>query len=328
MARTYNTRRRKRPAFAVQSPSSPSSLSSNPADSDSEYIDNPVFETQSPSKSKNTLPQSRRFTQNTQQKVKHMDPKTSLRNGKHQMLTPSPTPSPEENFFPRDLHSKSEDIHIPRGPPSTTGRTNLQSPSCGGILQPNDLPDTPPSLFTQDSSSFPASTPLYPIMPTPKHPPTLPPTSFIPTRTVFPPHTISFERPNTWWTRSFTVLFESIQDFSRTYFGSDNLSEGTFHQPWDLGFPPEFIAWTDLVAECDPEDGAWEALLRDSRQRTQLVAAVIGRVLFHECIWGKELWGAEEGELDLLRRSEVVFMGGEGMFSPSFKSSSSRPKMI
>lgn len=125
------------------------------------------------------------------------------------------------------------------------------------------------------------------------------------------------DRSDEWFIKSFDGLYQRIFNFSHDYFGLHDLDQGEFFQPWAVGMTPEFIRHVEEVAVADPADGGWDALLRSTIQRRQLITAIIARILeIH--VFGADLWGADAQEKELLLGLERALLDSDGTNPLSF----------
>lgn len=131
-----------------------------------------------------------------------------------------------------------------------------------------------------------------------------------PLQLTFTPHPAE-DRSDRWYIEQFRRLYRRVTGFAHAYFGLHDIDEGEFHQPWTAGMSEEFISYVEDVAEADPLDGGWDTLLRNTKQREWLIAGIIMRILEIQ-VFGKDLWGATETELDLLYGLDRAFLEREG----------------
>lgn len=81
--------------------------------------------------------------------------------------------------------------------------------------------------------------------------------------------------------------------------------------PWLREYPEEFIKYVELVAHPDARAGKWERLLRDSAERSNLLQAIIIRVLYTK-VFSQLLFGAGPKHCETLRQSDAALINAEG----------------
>ncbi|KAG4411626.1 hypothetical protein IFR04_015225, partial [Cadophora malorum] len=95
----------------------------------------------------------------------------------------------------------------------------------------------------------------------------------LPLRMTYPAHP-STDRPDTWFTSNFASLYRQIETFCSTYYSLHSIP--LTDEPWSkCKMTPEFIKWTEMVAEPEPRMGCWDELLRDTGMRKWFVMAVV-----------------------------------------------------
>lgn len=121
------------------------------------------------------------------------------------------------------------------------------------------------------------------------------------------------EQSDKWWQQKFFDLSELIQKFVTDYFGVHDLNKGDFHQLWALDFTAEFLNYVEQVAEAEPGDSGWDALLKETEQRKALVSAVVMFILQRK-VFDEELFGSDEREHELMMSFERALFTRDGMF--------------
>ncbi|KAM0253539.1 hypothetical protein ACHAP5_000570 [Fusarium lateritium] len=81
--------------------------------------------------------------------------------------------------------------------------------------------------------------------------------------------------------------------------------------PWLRGYSEEFIKYVELVAHPDARAGKWERLLRDNAERSNLLQAIIIRVLYTK-VFSQLLFGAGPKHHETLRQSDTALINAEG----------------
>lgn len=81
--------------------------------------------------------------------------------------------------------------------------------------------------------------------------------------------------------------------------------------PWLREYPEEFIKYVELVAYPDARAGKWERLLRDGAERSNLLQAIIIRVLYTK-VFSQLLFGASPKHCETLKQSDTALINAEG----------------
>lgn len=98
-------------------------------------------------------------------------------------------------------------------------------------------------------------------------------------------------------------MFNELDDFVEEFFTIHNLDQDTFHQLWALDMTPEFLNYVEQVAEPDINQGGWDAIIQNTKQRKLLIKAVLMRILEVK-VFGAELLGAAPEEDEMMMRLE------------------------
>ena len=142
---------------------------------------------------------------------------------------------------------------------------------------------------------------------------------FLPQRTFWPLHP-SVEQTDEWWIQQIRHLYITIGDFADKYYCSTSVLYSK-----DPNEPAPLDTWTNantsvqlrryisMVAEPDPTDGDWEALIMDRAQRKYLIMGVLARVL-EAHVWAQLLFGADKDQIVFLGEIEKMFADSEGGF--------------
>lgn len=142
----------------------------------------------------------------------------------------------------------------------------------------------------------------------------LPPLNPQPLRFDFPQHPVE-DRSDEWFVGEFRKLFRMMEGFFEEYYSIHNLDEGEVLQPWAVNHTPEFLNYTLEVAEQDPEQGGWDMLLRDTKQRKWLLQRILMRILEVK-VFATNLWGATKEEKELMFGIEKALFTQEGTSLP------------
>lgn len=82
--------------------------------------------------------------------------------------------------------------------------------------------------------------------------------------------------------------------------------------PWLREYPEEFIKYVELVAHPDARAGKWERLLRDGAERSNLLQAIIIRVLYTK-VFSQLFFGASPKHCETLKQSDTALINAEGV---------------
>jgi len=131
-----------------------------------------------------------------------------------------------------------------------------------------------------------------------------------PIRLTFPHHPLE-DRSDEWYIAQFEALFDKLEEFVKDFFAAHDLDQGQFHQLWAVDMTPEFLNYVEQVAEPDINQGGWDEIIHNTKQRKFLVKAVVMRILEIK-VFGAELLGATQQEDDMMMSLERGLFTREG----------------
>ena len=110
----------------------------------------------------------------------------------------------------------------------------------------------------------------------------------------------------------FSNLYVEIYALVQSALCPGSSSRAPSTSPWLREYPEKFIRYVELVAHPDARAGKWERLLRDGDERSNLLQAIIFRILDTK-IFSQLLFGADSEHDETLQLSDTALINAEGV---------------
>ncbi|KAF5002883.1 hypothetical protein FGRMN_44 [Fusarium graminum] len=131
------------------------------------------------------------------------------------------------------------------------------------------------------------------------------------------------DHPDEYYEKQFNELHIEVFALIQAAFCPDSTHEAPLTSPWLKEYPEEFLKYVELVAHPDARAGKWERLLRDNNERSNLLQAIIFRVL-HTRVFSPLLFGAGPKHYETLRQSDTALINAEGFRRSKLRSHTTR----
>ncbi|KAF5027699.1 hypothetical protein F66182_183 [Fusarium sp. NRRL 66182] len=121
----------------------------------------------------------------------------------------------------------------------------------------------------------------------------------------------------------FNHLYVEIYALVQSAFCPGTSSRAPLTSPWLREYPEEFIRYVELVAHPDARAGKWERLLRSGEERSNILQAIIFKILDTK-IFSRLLFGADSEHDEILQLSDTALIHAEGFRRSSLRSHTTR----
>ncbi|KAJ4263607.1 hypothetical protein NW762_006430 [Fusarium torreyae] len=147
--------------------------------------------------------------------------------------------------------------------------------------------------------------------------------SFYPSRRSLDFVQLDQDFPDEHYELHFSNLYVEIYALVQSAFCPGSSSRGPSASPWLREYPEEFIRYVELVAHPDARAGRWERLLRDGDERSNLLQAIIFKILDTR-VFSQLLFGADSEHDETLQLSDTALRNAEGFRRSSLRSHTTR----
>ncbi|KAF4447437.1 hypothetical protein F53441_9048 [Fusarium austroafricanum] len=125
--------------------------------------------------------------------------------------------------------------------------------------------------------------------------------------------------PDEWYELEFAKLFVEIWNTVHLAFSPEDSHHAPTMSPWLRSYSKEFIKYVELVAHPDARSGKWEKLLRDRDERSNLLEAVIFKILDTH-IFSQLLFGADPKHAETLQNADTALIATDGFSRSKLRS--------
>lgn len=135
-----------------------------------------------------------------------------------------------------------------------------------------------------------------------------------PTRLPLEFRTLPEEQGDEFYELNFGRLFVAVYTLAERTFSATKRPGPVKRAAWLMEYSESFYKYAEALANPDPNAGNWGRLLRDEKERSFLLSAMIMKVLDTQVL-SSLLFGADPKQLEILQSTDVSYASAEGTFS-------------